>query len=296
MISNNEPTRPAATLHFEDDKVQCLRLDTLRATHKENDVYGNPLRGIYHYALIDKILEMAHAAGLHAELTDLFAAQNKDRQLPGVVLLPQVEQHYGPHAVQAHILRRVFATIRIRDLDTGELTTAVAVAYHQRGIQLGFGSHVLMCHNQCMLGADCYVTTYGQAGLTVDSALDRVKTWFEQFETRVLTERRLIDALRQREVTETEMFELIGRLQTLRVRSDTARREIKPVELYPLNQAQISRFTEDLLVQRFIKPSITAWDVYNAATACYKPTSMDIPKIMPQNLMMIDLLKDQLLP
>ena len=94
---------------FEKAKVQQLTLEQLRRTHKENDVYGNPLRGIYHYELFQQIIQMANEQNYNVEVYDMFAAQNKDRNTPGVVLLPQVEEMKGERAVEAHILRRVFA-------------------------------------------------------------------------------------------------------------------------------------------------------------------------------------------
>ncbi len=72
---------------------------------------------------------------LNYEVEEIFAAQNKNRTQPGVVILPQVEQTYGEKAVEAHVLRRIFTTIRILNGDTDELTTTLVVAYHQDGIQ-----------------------------------------------------------------------------------------------------------------------------------------------------------------
>lgn len=95
---------------FEKAKVQTLSLDQLARTHKENDIYGKPLRGIYHYDLLNQIIGMCNAQNYDVEVYDLFAAQNKDRNTPGVVLLPQVEEQYGERAVEAHILRRYLPT------------------------------------------------------------------------------------------------------------------------------------------------------------------------------------------
>ena len=85
---------------FEKAKVQTLSLDQLARTHKENDICGKPLRGIYHYDLLNQIIGMCNAQNYDVEVYDLFAAQNKDRNTPGVVLLPQVEAQYGERADQ----------------------------------------------------------------------------------------------------------------------------------------------------------------------------------------------------
>lgn len=274
---------------FEKAKVQTLTLDQLERTHKENDVYGNPLRGIYHYALLNEIIGMCKAQSYNVEVYDLFAAQNKDRNTPGVVLLPQVEAQYGERAVEAHILRRVFANIRLTNFDDEEKTTNLAVAFHQKGIQVGFGNMVKICHNQCMLSPTQYIATYSEKGtgrgngVSIPEVLDTVKSWLIDARHIIVTEREKIEKMQSIQVDAQQLFLLIGMLTALRVKCDTHESEIKETRVYPLNQAQISKFTESLLVRYHRNQSVTVWDIYNAATDLYKANSMDIPALLPQN-------------
>ena len=53
---------------FEKEKVQVLTLDQLERTHKENDVYGNPIRGIYHYELLNNVIGMCREQGYDVEV------------------------------------------------------------------------------------------------------------------------------------------------------------------------------------------------------------------------------------
>ena len=46
------------TFDFQNNNIEVLDLDTLKATHKENDIYGNPLRGVYHYEVINRIMDI----------------------------------------------------------------------------------------------------------------------------------------------------------------------------------------------------------------------------------------------
>lgn len=274
---------------FEKAKVQTLTLDQLERTHKENDVYGNPLRGIYHYALLNEIIGMCKEQSYNVEVYDLFAAQNKDRNTPGVVLLPQVEAQYGERAVEAHILRRVFANIRLTNFDDEEKTTNLAVAFHQKGIQVGFGNMVKICHNQCMLSPTQYIATYSEKGtgrgngVTIPEVLDTVKSWLVDARHIIVTEREKIEKMQSIQVDAQQLFLLIGMLTALRVKCDTHESEIKETRVYPLNQAQISKFTESLLLRYHRNQSVTVWDIYNAATDLYKANSMDIPALLPQN-------------
>ena len=115
-----EPTETRKTFDFSKEKVQTITLAELEATYKENDVYGRPLGGIYHSDLINGISDMARRAGLEVELGDLFAVNNLDGKRPGVALLPEVEEKEGERSIRAHLLRRVFATIKL----SAQTTTA----------------------------------------------------------------------------------------------------------------------------------------------------------------------------
>ena len=284
---------------FEKAKVQTLTIDQLERTHKENDVYGKPLRGIYHYELLNDIIGMCREQNYDVEVYDLFAAQNKDRNTPGVVLLPQVEAQFGERAVEAHILRRVFANIRIKDFDDEETTTNLAVAFHQKGIQVGFGPNVMICHNQCMLNREHYIATYSEKGtgrgngITIPEVLDIVKSWLVDARHIIVTEREKIEKMKQIQVDAQQMFILIGMLTALRVKCDTHIKEIKESRVYPLNQAQISTFTESMLLQYHREQRVTVWDIYNAATDLYKANTMDIPSLLPQNRAMVGFLTEQ---
>lgn len=284
---------------FEKAKVQTLTIDQLERTHKENDVYGKPLRGIYHYELLNDIIGMCREQNYDVEVYDLFAAQNKDRNTPGVVLLPQVEAQFGERAVEAHILRRVFANIRIKDFDDEETTTNLAVAFHQKGIQVGFGPNVMICHNQCMLNREHYIATYSDKGtgrgngVTIPEVLDIVKSWLVDARHIIVTEREKIEKMKQIQVDAQQMFILIGMLTALRVKCDTHIKEIKESRVYPLNQAQISTFTESMLLQYHREQRVTVWDIYNAATDLYKANTMDIPSLLPQNRAMVGFLTEQ---
>ena len=98
-------------------------------------------------------------------------------------------------------------------------------------------------------------------------------------------------------MTPLELYAVIGLLTVLRVSHDSADKRLSSkVETYPLNQGQISMFTEDLLKLAEVKPRITAWDVYNVATELYKPGKTDFPAMIPQNGAFAELLLSDKLP
>lgn len=281
---------------FEKAKTQAITLEQLSRTHREDDVYGNPLRGIYHFDLFNKVIDECTELGYNVEVYDMFAAQNRDRQSPGVVRLPQVEAVKGQHAVEAHILRRVYANIRITDFDNDETTTNVAVAFHQKGIQIGFGPNVMICHNQCMLSPELYMSSYPEkgkkgSGMEVAAMLDTLKSWLVDARHIIETDRERIAKMKETRITAEQMFLLIGLMTATRVKADTSRKSIRENITYPLNQSQITLFTEDMLEAYHDKEFVTAWDMYNSATNLYKANRMDIPALLPQNRAMVNFMK-----
>ena len=92
-----------------------------------------------------------------------------------------------------------------------------------------------------------------------------------------------------------EIYLYIGLLTALRVSHDSSDRNLSStVETYPLNQSQISIFTEEVLKLAMSKGQITAWDLYNVATEIYKPGKTDFPALIPQNGAMAELLLSRL--
>ena len=287
-----ENTQTTELLDFQQEKVQVLTLEQLRRTHKENDIMGQPLKGIYHCDLIGSVSDILSEAGLRMQVDEIFAAQNKDRLQPGVVLLPQVEAQYGKNAIEAHVLRRVYANISVHDLDDEEFTTNLAVAFHQNGIQIGFGNMVRVCHNQTILGAKRIVSTYGDDRKTVNGLLETVREWSENIRDIILPERERLKRMQQREMQQQETLQMIGSLTAIRVSHDTSKAEIRRSGTYPMGQSQINQFTESLMLTRHRNGKVTLWDVYNAATDLFKADKMEIPNILPQHAAMTEFLAE----
>lgn len=293
-MANQMVMTAPAQFNFSVNNIETMSLDTLRRTHKENDIYGQPVKGIYHYEVIQRMADLCEKHNLNYEVEEIFAAQNKNKNQPGVVVLPQVEREFGVQAVEAHILRRIYTTIRINDWETDELTTTLVVAFHQDGIQAAIGPCVKICHNQCILSPERSVANYGRDKVTTEELFTRVDEWLSNFHTNMTEDRERIKRLKSKVVSPTELYAFIGLLTAIRVSHDSADKRLSSqVDTYPLNQGQISVFTEDLLKLNLEKGKITLWDIYNVATELYKPGRTDIPAMIPQNGALAELLLSQ---
>ena len=285
--------------NFEKQKVQVLTLDQLKRTNKENkgDDRSCP-HGIYHFALIQQIIDMCNEHGYDAEVYDLFATNNRDKQTPGVSLYPDLEQRYGDRAVEAHTLRRVYANIRLKNFDTDELTTNLAVSYTQKGIQVGFGRNVKICHNQTMLGSGRFASDYSARKdipkQNLQGILNTIGGWLTDAEHLVISDDEIIEKMKDTILTAEQLFTILGMLMTIRVQNETSIKSIRTNSgALPLNQAQLGKFTESLLVKQKEEGRITAWSFYNCATDLYKPQTAETNLILPQNLAMMEFMRQQ---
>lgn len=281
----NELMTRKETFDFQTNKVEIMDLSTLKRTHMEDDYEGNPLRGIYHFQAIENVIGICNKYNLNFEVEEIFAAHNNSKHLPGVTVLKKEEMVHGEKSVVAHILRRIFTTIRINDYETNELTTTIVLTYHQDGIQAAIGPCVKACHNQCILSAERIVSNYGKNKVSTEQLFATVDEWLSQFETQMTEDRERIRRLQNTIINLKEVYTYIGLLTALRVAHDSSDETLSGrIENYPLNQSQISAFTEDVLIRMKGRDTISAWDLYNIATEYYKPEKTSIPSLIHQNI------------
>ena len=98
----------------------------------------------------------------------MFAVNNLDGKRPGVALLPEVEEKEGERSIRAHLLRRVFAVIRLASSTPSTSCPAIAISYSQHGIQIGIGPNIHICRNQTILNAKQLIANYGYCRLDMD--------------------------------------------------------------------------------------------------------------------------------
>ena len=282
-------------LNFAEKSVQVLTLEELEKSYHENLTTGVPVGGIYHFALILEVLEMFEKRGLKPVVQEIFAAANRDSKRPGVTLLPQLEEKFGERAIEAHLLRRVYANIEIRSDETDDIVTCLAVAYHQKGIQLGIGPMVKVCHNQTILGAQDVVSNYtcysGQSRkdkYSLEMVMNRAQRWADDYEPFQKVRRERMAALKSAQMDRNGMLQLIGVLVEKRILHDTNNDVLRISQPYPLNSSQINETSEQLIALMRHDEPISYWDAYQQLNTVLKPSRMDIPQVLPQSLALFE--------
>ena len=288
-------------LNFAEKSVQVLTLEELEKSYHENLTTGEPVGGIYHFALLQQVLEMFEKRGLKPVVQEIFAAANRDSKRPGVTLLPQLEEKFGERAIEAHLLRRVYANIEIRSDETDDIVTCLAVAYHQKGIQLGIGPMVKVCHNQTILGAQDVVSNYtcysGQSRkdkYSLEMVMNRAQQWADDYEPFQKVRRERMAALKSAQLDRNGMLQLIGVLVEKRILHDTNNDVLRISQPYPLNSSQINETSEQLIALMRHDEPISYWDAYQQLNTVLKPSRMDIPQVLPQSLALFETIFEEL--
>lgn len=291
------------TLNFNGtNPIEILTLDELKQTYMEHNVKGEPMyNGIYHHDLIHNVGQLCKKHNLDYHVEEIFAAQNKRKGYDGVAVAPHIEKEYGENALQAHALRRVFTTIRINDMEDEESNTGLVISYHQDGLQFAIGPNVKACHNQCVLSAQRTVSNYGGEGKVkdLDKIFDVIDDWLHNFTEQRTYDSKVISQMKTIQTSYADVMQLIGRLNVIRVSKDSKNKSLKENKnlgkVYPLNQAQISEFTENYLLKciELETTNMSLWDVYNISTRFFKPGLTDIPNIVTQNVAWAEFLIDE---
>ena len=242
----------------------------------------------------------------------MFAVNNLDGKRPGVALLPEVEEKEGERSIRAHLLRRVFAVLRLAAGKSHTLPKAVygiscpaiAISYSQHGIQIGIGPNIHICRNQTILNAKQLIANYGYCRLDMDKKdlagpdwwRPTVEGWIDEVARGVMQQQwaDIIQSLDEQLVYESDMQQIFGGLMQLRIQADTSERSLRTGEVPPLTQSQINHCMERVLIKHFGRGGAgmcTKWDILNAMTDTLKPLNdsdgirvpiCDTSRLLPQ--------------
>jgi len=280
-------------LDFKMNPVQSLSLNELKETIDERNIGSNPISGIVHYVLLERIADMLDKAKFQYRMEPIFATAGGASAFPGVTKLPVLEEKYGEGALQSHILRRMITAFNIDRGETEETTQSIAVAYHQQGIQVAFGPNIKICRNQCIYGAKNRFQTYGDGKLDVERLFQIISDWLLNYDELRKHDLMILQNMKNVVLDYAAVCNVIGELNLYRVAKDSLR--LRPE--YILQQNQIGDISVEYLkflqgenkVPNYQK-GLTLYEFYNMCTNQYKPEFTDLPNIIGRNHMLGDYL------
>ena len=288
-------------LYFNQNNVQTLTLENLAKTIHENYSNGLPCGGIYHFELLQTLFDYLKKTGFKPEVTEIFAANNKDRYRPGVSIDEKTAQVKGEHAYEAHILRRVYANVKLCESGIDGIDLNMAVAYHQLGIQVAFGPMVRVCHNQTILAArDVFSNqNISQCGNKIEIAknvnamLEAVKDYLSDIQNRIIDMTKTVQNYQNQDFLCIHLEYILRMLMEARIRHDSNHGLIHTPVDYPLSSSQINAAFERFLIEEASRKPLdneekkdgylSWWDALNIFNVDLKPGACIIPSIIGQS-------------
>lgn len=277
----------------ETEKTKGITLQQLAKASDIVDKNGELNNGINAYTLLNEVFNICNENKLQYKVSDLFVADNKNKALGnGVSINKQLTEAYQvanktnniPFA--ATTFNRIFANINLTDYSTATHIANIVVATNQKGLQVAVGANCFACRNQTILGSNQIVSTYGTDNKIKDisSFIQAVRNMIKEYSFE--RDMKLLEQMKNIPIDATQIYQMIGELTAIRCSYDSKVKDIKKLcaaDIYPLNQSQICKFTESLLLTYSRNKALNLYDVYQSATTLYKVASMDLPNVLPQN-------------
>lgn len=277
----------------ETEKTKGISLAQLAESADIVNIKGNLSNEINAYQLINQVTNICNEYNLMYEIKDLFVADNKNKALGnGISINKQLCEAYQTENQTTNIpfkavtFNRVFANINLTDMSNSTHVANIVVASNQKGLQVAIGANCYACRNQTILAAKNMVSTYGTTDKikNISDFIARVREMIRDYSFD--RDVNILNKMKQIRIDSNTVYQMIGELTAIRCAFDSKIKSIKSLinsDVYPLNQSQICKFTESLLLTFKNKGALSLYDVYQSATALYKVASMDLPNVLPQN-------------
>ena len=264
-------------LDFNTNKVEVLTLEELRSTVNEHNTGNRPFNGILHTQLWDGMCEIFEKNHVRYNVGDIYSSDSKNRIMPGVSILPAYEDKFGKGALETHLLRRVFGKISFPDFEDPDHGSAIALNFHQSGIELAYGNHVRVCQNLNIYGEN-FIRTYGENKVDVMKTFDIVENWVHKLSDFRENDYRVIEQMQDTRIV--NVHGVIGKLLELAVTNAY----IDSTLDVPLNIGQCSTFTKNMLKDHkdVLNGSLSVYEMQNLATDIIKPYNMNSQELLCQ--------------
>lgn len=276
-------------LNFKDSVAE-LDLPTLNNTAKYQGVKGNlpKSRPIEHAQFLHEIIEnIERNTNLKTELSPIYASE---RQAMRVMW----EGDPAACPVENYLIQRIATRIQLKD-NFNKMNSSVGISYTEKGIQICYGINVQVCSNMLIWGGNL-MSTFGQNKMPYDRMLDAFDDWMLRHEEKRDKNKEIIIALKNREVSDQELFEVLGKLAYSAERSNHIGGNGSS-----LNNTQVSRLIDNIYDEGTANGELvtrSAWDLTQWGTNNLKADqeARDLTKIYDTTHKFSNTIVEQFLP
>lgn len=244
--------------------LKTITLDELQQSVTENDLGRTPINGITMYDYFSEALDCISKNKVKFDLGEIFVSDAGGIKIPGISVIPKLEEIYGQGSVKAHIFRRGITNITFPEYGDDDSTSGIALNFFQGGMQLAYGHNIRICTNLNIYGGTI-ISSYGIKGVGVKRMVDVLTGWIHKLGA--LRQQDLYIQERLREITlKPEEYKLVLGDLILNAVKDAY---IDSRSISILNIGQVTALTRAMLEAG--EKLVTADDLLNFGTQVVKP-------------------------
>jgi hypothetical protein len=214
-------------------------------------------------------------AGQMPQLDHIYCAKSS-----GTKIIPRIEESMQMEKVlEAWILDKVTGKIMIPALSDEMVQCCIAFSYHDKGLDLAFGTDVRDCTNMCIYGSNILHTYGSKKDVNYERMMQVLKEWSTRLPEMHRNDMEIIGKMMKVNVTGWEMVRFLGKLMVLAVESNMGMKVVAP-----LNVTQVGEVTRGVITKKGEKfyegPDCTLWEFYNFMTFVMKGDKADITTLL----------------
>lgn len=261
---------------FVKERVEVLTLEELKRTVNARDIgTQSRTRPVAHFQFIEDIMKILTDAGQMPQLDHIYCAKSS-----GTKIIPRIEESMQMEKVlEAWILDKVTGKIMIPALSDEMVQCCIAFSYHDKGLDLAFGTDVRDCTNMCIYGSNILHTYGSKKDVNYERMMQVLKEWSTRLPEMHRNDMEIIGKMMKVNVTGWEMVRFLGKLMVLAVESNMGMKVVAP-----LNVTQVGEVTRGVITKKGEKfyegPDCTLWDFYNFMTYVMKADKADITTLL----------------
>ena len=264
----------------KDEKRKEISLDLLKQTASLADPFkGMPsYRPVEHWQLIENIQEQVDKKNYNFVPEPIYIGNGKE-DLKRIIQLDPENEGF----VNAMVVNRMLTKLNLsgQSFDRQDYNTSIAIGYHERGIQVAFGSNVKTCANMCIF-ADRIMYTYGNNRMPFDKMMQLITDHIDNLPQIAEDDFRILETFKDFPVNDRDIIETVGEMHLMSVQNAYLKGES------PFNIGQVSSFSQGILKHNAKlldfggeERIMSLYDFYNVGTEILHPKRAEMTSVWP---------------
>ena len=274
---------------ISDNKTRGITLAQLKASADIVNKRGEMVHGVNAYTLIQNVCLAASELGYTPKVRDLFVADSSYKSVNGIEVNKQLAEQYqeinktNKIPFSATTFNRVYSVITLDEMKSETHIASIVLCRTQRGTAVSVGANCTMCRNMTIFGTEFTAQTYGKNSIRNEDLIAAIRRMLKNYDFQ--RDMAIIEAMKKITLSNEELIKLIGQLTLLRAATDSTIKEVNKkfgMETLALNNGQINKLCEGVLLTFARNEVVTLYDFYQVATAVSKPIDIVLDNIIPQ--------------